>query len=62
MQKTLIVLCILIVFGFLIGGIFLFSSISSVEVIKQDFAETLEPVIKYSCDPPPGYPNNCHPL
>ncbi|MCH8945749.1 MAG: hypothetical protein IIA85_02410 [Nanoarchaeota archaeon] len=63
MKKTIIVLGILIVFGFIIGGIFLFNSISSVDVIKQDFVETLEPIISYShCHHTPGYPNDCDPL
>jgi len=62
MKKTLIILSILLVFGLLIGGVFLFSSISSVDVSEQYFVETLGPIILHSCGSAPGYPNNCDPL
>lgn len=60
MKKILIALVILIVFGLLIGGTFLFNGITSIEVSEQDFTKTLEPVSSYGlCDPEPNEPDPC---
>ena len=61
MQKTLVVLSILAVFGLLLGGAFLFGSITSVDVSEEDFVETLGPITSYDlCDNQPGEPDPCN--
>ena len=64
MNKIFTFLMVLVAFGLIFGGVFLFSGVSSVEVSEEDFVETLEPVIRYSnhymCEGgEPGYPDNC---
>jgi len=64
MSKIFTFLTVLVAFGLIFGGVFLFSSISSVDVSEEDFVETVGPIIRYShssCQPPePGYPDDCH--
>ena len=63
MNKIFTLLTVLVAFGLIFGGVFLFSGVSSVEVSEEDFVETLEPVIRYShdfCDDYQPYePNPC---
>lgn len=61
MNKIFTFLTVLVAFGLIFGGVFLFSGVSSVEVSEEDFVETLEPVISYThnCDPQPYEPDNC---
>ena len=62
MNKIFTFLMVLVAFGLIFGGVFLFSGVSSVEVSEEDFVETLEPVIRYGhdeCYYEPGYPDNC---
>ncbi len=62
MKKILIALSILAVFGLLVGGVFLFSGVSSVTVVGEDSVETVGPIIRYGhCPHEPGYPDDCHP-
>ena len=60
MKKTLVILAILITFGLLMGGTFLFSGITSVEVSEEDFVETFGPITSYDlCDHQPYEPDPC---
>jgi len=61
MSKIFTLLTVLVAFGLIFGGVFLFSGVSSVEV-GEDSVETLDPVVSYVHDPCeyiPGYPDDC---
>ena len=61
MNKIFTLLTILVAFGLIFGGTFLFSGVSSIDV-SEDSVETLDPVVSQShdyCDDEPYVPDPC---